>query len=108
MVIGLVLLIGCTNPTVIYRNNTINKTIYLNRTIIINNTIPCNITEPIINTTIYDRDYVLGLIRQLKKYENQQDLYFNDSDCYDDLNRTETKLDVCEDIMCREWNSSWC
>jgi len=103
------LLIGCTpNPIIIERNITtyINRTI--NNTIYINDTVLCNITEPIINTTIYDRDYVLGLIRQLKKYENQQDLYLNNSDCYDDLNRTETKLDICEDVMCREWNSSWC
>jgi len=102
------LLIGCTpNPIIIERNITtyINRTI--NNTIYINDTVPCNITEPIINTTIYDRDYVLGLIRQLKKYENQQDLYLNNSDCYDDLNRTETKLDICEDELCG-FNSSWC
>ena len=96
------LLIGCANPTVITINRTINYTIYKNNTIYINDTVPCNITEPIINTTIYDRDYVLGLIRQLKRYENQQNLYFNNSDCYDNINRTETKLKECEDIMCRE------
>ena len=108
LMVMVLLIVGCSNPTVITINRTINHTIYKNNTIYINDTVPCNITEPIINTTIYDRDYVLGLIRQLKKYENQQDLYLNNSDCYDDLNRTETKLDVCEDIMCREWNSSWC
>ena len=107
MVIGLVLLIGCTpNPIIIERNITtyINRTI--NHTITINNT--CNITEPIINTTIYDRDYVLGLIRQLKKYENQQNLYFNNSDCYDDLNKTQTELYKATNELCNEWNHSWC
>ena len=101
------LLIGCTpNPIIIERNITtyINRTI--NNTIYINDTVLCNTTyhEPEINIS-YDR---LELIRRLKYYEDQQSIYFNDSECYDDLNRTETKLDVCEDVMCREWNSSWC
>jgi len=99
------LLIGCTKEVIVTEEVIINRTIYLNNTIIINNTVPCNITE---SKDYYDRDYVLGLIRQLKKYEKQQDLYFNNSDCYDNLNRTETELKECEYIMCREWNSSWC
>ena len=107
----IVLLIGCANPEVlyiernhtVYINTTINQTHYIN----ITNVMPCNITEPIINTTIYDRDYVLSLIRQLKKYEKQQDLYFNDSQCNDDLNRTEHELEIAENELC-QWNSSWC
>jgi len=100
------LLIGCTpNPIIIERNITtyINRTI--NNTIYINDTVLCNTTyhEPEINIS-YDR---LELIRRLKYYEDQQSIYFNDSECYDDLNRTETKLDVCEDELCG-FNSSWC
>ena len=111
--IVLLLLIGCTNPTVIYRNNTINITIYQNNTITIDNTIPCgpcNTTcpEPEIDTTIYDRDYVLSLIRQLKHYEKVQDKFINQSSCMNDLNRTEAKLEERELELCDNWNSSWC
>ena len=104
------LLIGCT-PDVIYidRNNTINGTI--NHTICITNTTiePCNTTcpEPEINTTIYSRDYVLGLIRQLDFHENQQSLYFNDSECNWELNKSNNELEECEEELC-EFNSSWC
>ncbi len=109
--VGIILvLVGCSNPTIIYRNNTINRTIYLNNTITINNTIPCNTTcpEPEINTTIYDRDYVLSLIRQLKKYEKVQDQFVNQSSCMLDLNNTEAKLEERELELCENWNSSWC
>ena len=102
------LLIGCTpNPIIIERNITINRTI--NNTIYITNTTiePCNVTEPEINTTIYDRDYVLSLIRQLKHYEKVQDRFVNQSSCMNDLNRTEYKLELREEELC-EWNSSWC
>ena len=104
------LLISCTpNPIIIERNITINRTTYVNNTIYINDTIPCNLTchEPEIDTTIYDRDYVLSLIRQLKHYEKQQDKYWNDSECHDDLNRTEFKLEECEDELC-DYNLTWC
>ena len=103
------LLIGCTpNPIIIERNITINRTI--NNTIYITNTTiePCNVTEPEINTTIYDRDYVLSLIRQLKHYEKVQDKFVNQSSCMNDLNRTEAKLEKRELELCDNWNSSWC
>ena len=102
------LLIGCS-PIIIERNNTINRTI--NHTIYRNNTIiiPCNQTEPEIDTTIYDRDYVLGLIRQLKHYEKQQDDYYNynDTNCLYDLNQSNIKRTKAENELC-QWNSSWC
>ncbi len=103
------LIVGCSNPTVITINRTINKTIYLNRTIIINNTIPCNITklEPEINIS-FDRSYTLELIRRIKFLEGRQDLYWNDTECHYDLNRTEVRLEECEEELCNEWNSSWC
>ena len=103
----LLVLVGCTKVVVVDRNNTryINRTI--NHTITINNTIPCNQTEPEINTTIYDRQYVLGLIRQLKHYEKVQDRFVNQSSCMNDLNRTEYKLKERELELC-EYNSSWC
>ena len=97
---------GCTKEVIIERNNTIyinktiNNTITINESIYINNTMECN--------TSYDKDYVLSLIRQLKHYEKQQDKYFNDSDCNDDLNHTNIELDRCKQELCISWNSSWC
>ena len=108
IILSIILLIGCTpNPIIIERNITINRTI--NHTIYINNTIiePCNVTKPEINTTIYDKSYVLSLIRQLKHYEKQQDKFINQSSCMNDLNRTEAKLEERELELC-EFNSSWC
>lgn len=87
--------------------NCFNRTIIINNTITINNTIPCNITCPKINTS-YNRDYVLGLIRQLKRLEKNQDRYWNNTECFDDLNRTTNELDECKQELCNEWNSSWC
>ncbi len=114
IVVGLVLLIvGCSNPTVITINRTINHTIYKNNTIYINNTIiePCNTTCPVLDdcpASGFNREYTLSLIRRVKFMEGQQDLYWNNTECYYDLNWTEVKLEECEDIMCNEWNSSWC
>ncbi len=103
------LLIGCTpNPIIIERNITINRTI-TNTIYITNTTIePCNVTEPEIDTTIYDRQYVLGLIRQLKHYEEQQDLYFNDSECSWKLNQSNIRREKAEEELCDNHNSSWC
>ena len=112
-------LCGCTE--VITITEVINKTIYINRTV----TIPCNITESNNTTTtsnttnlfivnmstvfsICDRDYVLGLIRQLKHYERTQDRFINHSDCFDTLNNTKIELEECKEELCIEWNSSWC
>ena len=108
------LLIGCTNPDVIYINRTIYNDscipVIINNTITINNTIPYNLTclEPEIESTVYDRQYVLGLIRQLKHYEKVQDRFVNQSSCMNDLNRTEYKLKERELELCYNWNSSWC
>jgi len=103
-----ILLIGCTNPTIIERNITINRTIYLNNTIIIKNTItePCNITCP----TEQDNTSVsrLELIRRLKYYEKVQDKFVNQSSCMNDLNRTKYQLEQRELELCENWNSSWC
>lgn len=104
----IVLLIGCTPDTIIIeRNITINRTINNTQYINITTVMPCNETGPVINTT-YDRSYTLELIRRIKFLEGQQDKYFNDSECNDDLNRTETELEECEEELCDNWNSSWC
>jgi len=97
----------CENNTIII-NNTINKTItntiieieYINKT--------CNVTCECIEyeyegTTSRE----LELIRRIKFLEGQQDKFINDSDCNDDLNKTENKLIDCEDELCKI-NSSWC
>lgn len=104
----IVLLIGCTKEVIVveevpvYINITINNTQYINITTVM----PCNETE--INTTVYDRQYVLGLIRQLKHYEKQQDTYFNDSECSWELNQSNIKREKAENALCNNWNSSWC
>ena len=105
----LILLTGCTE--VITITEVINETIYINRTVIT----PCNQTTIYINNTIiepcnesiYKRDYVLGLIRQLKYYERTQDRFINHSDCFDILNNTTKELDQCKEEVCN-WNSTWC
>jgi len=97
-------IIGCT------RTEYIEKTIINNTIEIKEIKIPCNLTCPecIYNVSTYNRTRELELIRRLKFLENQQDKYFNDSECNDELNRTENKLKDCERELCEEWNSSWC
>ena len=106
----LVFLVGCTREVTVIEERIVNRTVYLNQTIVINNTVPYNETcpEPEINTTIYDRDYVLGLIQQLKRYEKQQDKFINQSSCMLDLNRTEYYLEQRELELCLYYNVSWC
>ena len=110
MFIIILLLVGCTpNPIIIERNITVEKIVYNNSIICINNTI-CNTTcpEPEINTTIYDRDYVLGLIRQLKYYESRQDKYWNNTECKWELNQSNIEKDKAIYELCIYWNISWC
>ena len=110
-----ILLIGCSqdyseceNSTVTI-NHTINNTI--TNTIIeikyINNTynLTCNTTKRYEYKGTTTRE--LELIRRLNFYEGQMDKYFNDSECNDNLNKTEHKLVDCEDELCKI-NSSWC
>jgi len=106
------LIVGCSNPIIIERNITVERIVYNNTIEYIDNTVPCNpcnltCPEPEIDSTVYDRQYVLGLIRQLKYYEEHQDKFVNQSSCMDDLNRTEYKLELAEEELC-QWNSSWC
>ena len=114
---------GCTK--IVEVEKVINNTIIYNNTIIINKTEPCNY--------LYDRSYVLGLIRQIKYLENQQancinvtmddleDCEEDYEDCEDDLDNKEDELDNCEDALddvedelvdCEDelcdLNSSWC
>ena len=102
-----ILLIGCSkSPEIECENitNTIETIKYINKTI--NNTI-------YINTTCTQYNYTgstsreLELIRRIGYLEGQQNKYFNDSECNDNLNKTEIKLEDCEDEICK-WNSSWC
>ncbi len=103
-----ILLIGCSKEVIECENitNTIETIKYIDRNITI--TEKCNITN---NTIKYN--YVgntsreLELIRRIKFLEGQQDKYFNDSECNDNLNKSEIKLEDCEDEVCK-WNSSWC
>lgn len=108
MVMCLVL-IGCTKEIIVEKeviiNRTINNTQYINITTIE----PCNLTcQDCPPYSEYNRDYVLGLIRQLKKYEVRQDRCWNTSECYDDLNKSNFKLEECKEELCDNWNSSWC
>ncbi len=79
-------------------NNTIYETIY-----IINNT---NLTCSGCNYT-GTKARELELIRRIRVLESNQDKYFNDSECNDNLNKSENELVDCEDKLC-EYNSSWC
>lgn len=110
IIIIIILLVGCTRVVIVERNVTVERIVYNNTIEYITNTtiVPCNVTGPEINTTIYDRDYVLSLIRQLKHYEKVQDKFVNQSSCMNDLNRTEYKLKERELELCDNWNSSWC
>ena len=103
------LIVGCSNPTVITINRTINHTIYKNNTIYINDTIPCNTTyhEPEINIS-YDRSYTLELIRRIKFLEGRQDKYWNSTECEWELNQSNINRKKAEHELCYEWNSSWC
>ncbi len=102
---------GCT--TIIERNitrnitinRTINNTIYIYNTTIEQCNITCKNCPP---CSEYNRDYVLSLIRQLKRLEENQDKYWNNTECYDDLNHTDIELKECKAELCNEWNSSWC
>ncbi len=96
-----VLLIGCSKPIEMECENktiTINNTIkeIIEKEIIIykNITIPCNKTQYEYrgNTT---RE--LELIRRIGFLESQQDKFINHSDCFDELNKTNNKLEDCED-----------
>lgn len=115
----LIFLVGCSSyqPYVVYEtiekniceNNTIyivNETIrYINltETVYVNNdTIYINDTEPCVNNTINtiivnqsNSSYIIGLIKQIKRLEKQQDKYYNSniSDCVDDLNSCSVELE---------------
>lgn len=111
-IVLLVLLIGCS-PDILYIDR--NNTIYVNRTFYINQSIN-NCTTPVcevcleansFQTGVYDKDYVLSLIRQLKKYEAKQDKEFNETECKWELNKSNAKLEKTNTELCR-WNSSWC
>ncbi len=118
-----ILLIGCTTLTIEEKESICKKECLsdgweygtfvginfcncFNRTITINNT-------TYINTTCTQYNYTnstsreLELIRRIKLLENNQDKYFNDSECNDNLNKSEIKLEDCEDEVCK-WNISWC
>ncbi len=110
LLLALSLLIGCSSVIYIDRNHTVYINETINHTIYVYNTTiePCNNTE--INVTIYDRAYVLGMIRQLKRYEDQQDTYYNynETDCMWELNQSNIKREKAELELCVFWNMSWC
>ena len=76
----------CPGPEIITRNVTIYKEV---------------------NTTCQG-SYVLGLIKQIKRCEANQENYWNSSICYYDLNQSNIELRQCKEEMCDEYNSSWC
>ena len=103
----LIVLIGCSKPIEPEcQNTTITNTVETIKFIDRNITIPCNTTN---NTYEYKgtTSREIELIRRIKFLEGQQDKYWNDSECHDDLNRTEKELIDCEEVNC-EWNSTWC
>jgi len=79
------------------------KIIYKDRNI----TIPCNVTYKEYNYS-GSTNREIELIRRIRFLEGQQDKFINHSDCFDELNKTEAKLNDCEHELCYEWNSSWC
>ena len=116
--IGLLLLDAGGDEIIIEKeivNITTNITRYINNTINNTITLPCNDTkicyecEPCA-VGQYKTSYVQGLIQQLKRYEKQQDKYYNynNSECDDNLNNTTVELDLCKDEMCEWWNTTWC
>ncbi len=106
------LLIGCTpNPIIIERNITVEKIVYNNTIEYINITTPCNITCPTLEdcpSSGFNREYTLSLIRRVKFLEGRQDLYWNNSECSWELNKSNVELKECEEELCDNWNSSWC
>jgi len=68
-----------------------------------------NITNecPVYNNNT-PRERELELIRRLRYHEEQQNLYFNDSECNWELNQSNKELEKCENELCYEWNESWC
>ena len=81
------------------------KIVYIDRNITIKE--PCNITQQECNyTSSISRK--LELIRRIQFLEGQQNKFINHSDCFDVLNKTEVKLEECEEELCDEWNISWC
>ena len=102
-----ILLIGCsqdypeceniTNTVTVNNTVTIESIKYVNQT--------CNTTVKYQYKGTTTRE--LELIRRLSYCEGQVDKYFNDSECNDNLNKTENKLIDCEDELCKV-NSSWC
>ena len=111
-----ILLMGCSiykevideEPQMIIEKEVIKeKIVYIDRNI----TIPCNVTcseEDVELMNKFSSDRELELIRRLKFLEGQTDKYFNDTECRDELNETNVKLEDCEEELCDEWNSSWC
>ena len=107
------LIVGCTRVVIVDRNITVERIVYNNTIEYINNTIiePCNLTCPALedcHSSGFNREYTLSLIRRVKFLEGREDLYWNDTECHYDLNRTEAKLEECEEELCGNWNSSWC
>ncbi len=106
-----ILLIGCSkidepiceNNTIII-NNTIKEIQYINNTIEINKT--CNTTVKYEYKGTTTRE--LELIRRIRFLENQQDKYWNYSECDWELNESNKDLKECEEEICDNWNSSWC
>ena len=103
----LFLLIGCKAPEPCE-----NKTIIINQTVVVTITEPCDLTSecpecPECEKCQYDTNYVLELIRRLKKFEAQQTECFSDSECLSSLNRTGLELEDCKEELCG-YNSSWC
>lgn len=111
----LILTSGCTqrvvyvnNTHTLYRNVTVNNTVYKNITTILPPDVVC---PKVVNSNAseegYTREYILGLIRQLKHYEKIHERYWNHSECFDSLNRTNEELYRAKYELC-QWNVSWC
>jgi len=115
ILLTLILLMGCSTyreildeeepqPQIIEKEIIKEKIVYRNITI----KEPCNLTCPECPVYTGTKERELELIRRLKFLEGQQDKYFNDSECNDELNKTNKELEECKEELCYEWNSSWC
>ncbi len=109
LILLLILIVGCSKPiecenNTIIINNTVNNTITIYNETIKYVNITCNKTYEYKGTTTRE----LELIRRISFLENQQDKYWNYSECDWELNNTEKELEDCEEELCDNWNSSWC
>jgi len=103
-----ILIMGCSTPqpTTIYKNITVtvqNHTIEYR-----NSTVECNCSNSFINETNCtdnsfinnaDTQYILGLIRQIKRCEERELKYWNATECWWEVEAMNRSLVKCNDSL---------